>query len=476
MTLRLDPPTIQDLLARNDLTELKPLVRRASTTSLVDLLRALPTTERVVVFRLLDKEQALEVFETLEPEEQSELVHSLQDDEVIQLAEQLDADDRVRLFDELPAKVVKRLLAQLSPAARDAVTLLLGYPKGSAGHVMSPRYLALRADEEVTTALEQIRTSTLRPDELQVLFVIDDGRRFLGYVTPAQLLKVIPNSTVGSLAEKREVLIRATDSARQAARLLQAHDLPAVAVVDSEDRVVGAVTFDDVIDILEEDASATMYWKAGIGDVARWRDEVFSERLVRGSIWYPYRVRLLFLLVTLAGGLAVGGLIDHFEEVLATVVTAAVFIPLIMDMGGNTGTQSTTIFARGLALGHIQLDRFARHLGREALVGLLMGVTLGTAAGVVAYLWQGRPNDIPQLSIAVGVALGIVVMLGAVLGFILPYILLKLGLDHAPGADPFITTIKDCTGLAIYFSLVSWLLGIGEEAASLAFLLPRSFS
>ncbi len=184
-----------------------------------------------------------------------------------------------------------------------------------------------------------------------------------------------------------------------------------------------------------------------------------SEKLTSGGIGYAVKVRMAFLMVTLAGGLAVGGVIDFFEDTLAAVVALAIFIPLVMDMGGNVGTQSTTIFARGLALGHINLGRFFRnHLVREGGVGLAMGVIMAVLAGTIAYFWQGAPNDIPQLGFVVGTALFFSVFTASILGFLLPWVLLKIGVDHAPGADPFITTIKDFTGLAVYFGMAAWLL------------------
>jgi magnesium transporter len=246
---------------------------------------------------------------------------------------------------------------------------------------------------------------------------------------------------------------------RQAVRLLKDHDLPAVPVVDSEGRLVGDITFDDVIDLVEEEATDAALAQAGVGNLLS-RDKVWSERLVRGSSWYAIRLRILFLIVTLIGGMLVGGVIERFEEVLEAVVAAAIFIPLVMDMGGNVGTQSTTIFARGLAWNHINVNRFLPYLFREIRIGAVMGLILGLAAGIISYLWQGAPNGIPQLGMAVGIALFCVVTLGAMLGAILPWIMLKFGFDHAPGADPFITTIKDFTGLWIYFTLVGTLIGV----------------
>jgi magnesium transporter len=231
-------------------------------------------------------------------------------------------------------------------------------------------------------------------------------------------------------------------------------------VVDSANRLIGALTVDDAMDVLDMDTSATMYGKAGITDPGHATEVLRSERLVAGGIGYPVRVRLLFLMVTLAGGLAVGGLIEQFEDTLAAVVALAIFVPLVMDMGGNVGTQSTTIFARGLALGQIQLSHMRSHIAREARVGLVMGAVIGVVGGSIALVWQGVPNDIPQLGLAVGISLFVSVNLACFLGFFLPWVLIKLGFDHAPGADPFITTIKDFTGLLVYFGLAAWVLNI----------------
>ncbi|MDG5767870.1 magnesium transporter [Balneolales bacterium ANBcel1] len=165
-------------------------------------------------------------------------------------------------------------------------------------------------------------------------------------------------------------------------------------------------------------------------------------------------------MVTLTGGFLVGGVIEYFEEVLGAVLVAAIFIPVIMDMGENVGTQSTTIFARGLALGQVNINGMWKHIRREVSIGMIMGVLLGILGGFVAWLWQGAPNEVPQIGVAVGLSLAIVIPLATFLGFFLPWLLLKMGWDHAPGADPFITTIKDFTGLALYFFLVGTLIGV----------------
>ncbi|MBO9310055.1 MAG: magnesium transporter [Chloroflexi bacterium] len=450
---------LQELVRKQDWDTIKAQQALWSTPKLIGVMKELPQAQRVLLFRLLEKDRAIEVFERLDSVDQTDLVRAMTDPDALRLLESLDVDLRTRIFDELPAKVTKRLLAALSPEARQAVNILLGYPEDSAGRIMNPRYLAIRTTATAAEALAAVKASDLGADELRTIFAIDEGRFYKGFVALAALVKAEPQTPIENLLEGRDIFVRATDDRLVAARLLKEYDLVALPVVDKENRLVGAVAFDDVIDVLEEEASESMYQKAGIVDVQRARDVVHSEKVTRGPIWYAVRLRIAFLLVTVAGGLIVGSLIDLFEGTLSAVLAAAVFIPIVMDMGGNVGTQSTTIFARGLALGHIQLSRFLRHLAREVSIGAVMGVLLGILTGVIAWLWQGIPNNIPQLGIAVGLSIFSVVTLATLLGFILPWTLIKLGFDHAPGADPFITTIKDFVGLALYFTLVSVLIG-----------------
>jgi len=449
----------QQLHAR-DFEGAKALLNQLPAAEAAQVLSALAEADRAVAFRLLDKDQAIATFEQLNADEQRSLVLAMESSEAIAIIEGLDPDDRAALFDELPAKVAKRLLADLRPETRAQIHMLLNYPPDSAGRIMSPNYVMVRRYATVGEALETVRRSPLKREGIAVVFITDATRRYEGFVRLTDLVKADPDTPVSELIEGADVRVAASDAATAAARLLQRLDLPAVPVVDRENRLVGAVTFDDAMDILEEESSETMYQKAGVAPVGQGADVVRSERLTCGSILYPVRVRIFFLLITLAGGLAVGRIIEHFESVITSVTAAAVFIPMIMDMGGNVGTQSTTIFARGLALGHIDLSRFLRHLWWETRVGMVLGLILGVVGGAIAYVWQGAPNGLPELGIAVGVSLFISSTLACFLGFLMPWALLKLGLDHAAGADPFLTTLKDFTSLTIYFFLVVFLLGL----------------
>lgn len=232
-----------------------------SLSDYVTVMGEVSNEDRIILFRLLEKERALDVFERLDFNDQSDLVGVFTDPEAIQILEELDPDLRAHLFEEMPAKVTKRMLAALSPEARDMVNVLLGYPEETAGRVMSPRYLAVRDSVTVGAALATVRGSEIEDDELRAIFVIDDKRIYQGFVRVVQLVRAEADTSIRELIVRPDAFVRATDSELEAARLLKLYDVVALPVLDNENRMVGVITFDDVIDLLEEEASETMYRK-----------------------------------------------------------------------------------------------------------------------------------------------------------------------------------------------------------------------
>lgn len=431
-------------------------------TEVARRLAELDPKSRWAIFEKMDRSEAYNAFLHMDDEEQTSLLEAMGLTRASKFASTLPIAVIARTSQLMPREMGRQLLDRLPAQKREAVRALLNHPANSVARIMRSNYLSLEAHLNALTALQRIQDNdTLSDDTSSVVFVVNSLGKYLGYVRLTTLIKADGNRKLGDLVESRQEVIGVDDDKVDASRLLQRTNLSVLPVVDARNVLVGALRFDDAMDVLDEDISEDIYKKAGVGDLIHSNEVVRSEKLTAGSIGYPVRIRLTFLLVTLAGGLMVGGLIDHFEDVLASVIAVAIFIPLIMDMGGNVGTQSTTIFARGLALGHINLERFFRdHLWREMRVGIAMATVIGLVAGTIAFFWQGLPNDIPALGLAVGIALFFSVMTASVLGFLLPWIMLKIGVDHAPGADPFITTIKDFSGLAVYFLLVASLLGI----------------
>jgi len=258
--------TLQELLNQpKGLGAAKLTANQLSVPELVQSLLEINPPQRVLAFRLLDKDKAIAVFEMLSPEQQVDLIREMADPEILPILEALDPEQRVRLFEELPAKVTKRLLSQLRPTSREAVDLLLGYPEGSVGRRMNLRYLAVREGSKVSAVLASVRESQLGDNELDLVFILDQQGVYRGFVRTVRLIKANPELLIEQLADGRDIAISATAPEMQAARLLKDYDLPAIPVLDGEGRLVGDITFDDVIDLIEEEASSAALAQAGVG-------------------------------------------------------------------------------------------------------------------------------------------------------------------------------------------------------------------
>lgn len=443
----------QTYLEARDMQGLKTLLAEADMDALLPLIQDLTPREQVVVFRLLDKDRALTLFEQLDVEQAQALLAAFTDEQAIAIFAALDPDERARLLDELPAAVAKRLVAALPPQEREQVNLLMGYGPETAGRIMTPKYIRLTEEMTVAQALEKVRTQAASPETLNTLYVTDAQRRLVGWL-PLQALILNPPETPIAQLMNRDVAWVTTDTDQEeAAQRLHHRDLFSLAVVDQGHRIVGVITVDDAMEIMEEEVTEDIFDKAAV--VAIGSHDSSSYRLVNGKLWEIWPMRLPFLLIALVGGLLAGAVIGVFEDTLHSIPMLAIFIPVVMDMGGNAGTQSTTIFARALALGHINMRHFGRHLLREIGVGITMGALVGLITGLVGAIWQG----VPKLGLVIGLALMATLTLATTLGFLIPYVLTRMGLDPAAGADPIITTIKDITGLLIYFALAYYLLG-----------------
>jgi len=442
--------TILDHIERKDMGTLKALLVTAEDMEFLHAFYDLSPEEQVIVFRLLSKADALELFGQLDTDLQQNLIGSFTDERVIRFVNEMAPDDRVKLLDEMPANVAKKLLNSLSPEERASTNVLMGYDSETAGHIMTTEFISLRRDMTADDALAKIRRQARDKETIYTLFVTDDTKRLEGVLTLQKLILADSGVLVEDLMSRRPVSVSTGTDQEEVARTLQDLDMLAIPVVDREERLVGIVTIDDAIDILEKEATEDIFDQAGLADVTG-NEAGRSEVLISGSMWKIWKVRLPFLLVTLAAGFVAGLIIDGFEEALESIVAVAIFIPLIMDMGGNVGTQSSTLFVRGVVLGHIDVRRILRHLLKETGVGFSMGALIGSAAGVIAAVWQGMP----MLGLAVGIALVVTMTLAALLGFLVPYVLIRLNVDQAAGSAPIITSIKDIAGLIIYFVCVS---------------------
>jgi len=319
---------------------------------------------------------------------------------------------------------------------------------------MTTEFISLRRDMTAKQALAKARALASEKETIYTLYITDSQKRLEGVMSLRELLTAENDTLLEDIMTKKVVSVFTNTDQEEAARMLQELDLLAMPVVDTENRLVGIITVDDAMDIIEEEVTQDILIQSGLA-TARNTETGRSELLIRGTLWDIWKVRLPFLLITLAAGFAAAVLVEGFEDILNAVVAVAFFLPLIMDMGGNVGTQSSTAFARGLALGHIQIKGFFRYLLKEAGVGLTLGLSSGILSGAViavASFWLDYPIT---LALAVGLTLVVTMTLAASLGFLVPFVLIKLNIDQAAGSAPIITSIKDIAGILIYFAFAS---------------------
>ena len=436
--------TIQNHIDRGDLPAVVDAVAPASAEQMTSLVERLPMRQRAVVYRLLPKERAVDVFERLSPGLQGDLIRGLQDSEVASIFSDLDPDDRVWLLDELPAAVAPKLLRGLSGKDRQLTADVLGYPRDSVGRRMTPEYVSVRQNALVTEALNRVR---LRLDDAETVYtlpVLDDSRHVVGVVSLRDLLRAAGDTTVGDVMLAAQNVTTYTN-AEDAARICTSARLLAVPVVDKEARLVGMLTIDDAVKILELEETEDAARQGGV------------EPLRRPYLATPIRSlvtsRIVWLLVLAVGATLTVQVLSVFEATLEQVTVLALFVPLLIGTGGNTGNQAATTVTRALALGDVRPRDLLRVLARELGVGVALGSLLGLLGGAITAIAYE-----PSIGVIIGLTLLAVCSMAAAVGGIMPMIARTLRVDPAVFSNPFITTFVDASGLVIYFLIARMIL------------------
>ena len=436
------------LLNQGNLEGAKALLVPVQPVDIAEAIEGLPESMQVIAFRLLSKTEAIEVYEHLDSAIQQALIQEFKRQEVLDIVDKMSPDDRAKLFDELPAKIVRRLLAQLSPGERQATALLLGYEEDTAGRIMTPEYISLKETLTVSQTLEKIRSLANASEIIYYLYVIDASRHLKGIVSLRDLVISPPETPLSEIMTRDVVSVHTDTDQEEVARTIQRYDLLAVPIVDREARLVGVVTVDDVIDILEQEATEDIY---ALGGVQSDGDNYFQTNLITVA-----RRRVVWLFVLLLTNTVTGTIIRSQENLLQQVVTLAAFIPLLTGTGGNVGAQSSTVVIRGLNTEEITDMGPGKVVFREALAGILLGTILGVMATVWAYWLQGNLF----VAISVGISLIAIALLASVAGSALPFLFRSLGLDPALMSAPFITTAVDVLGVLIYFNIAKIILDL----------------
>ena len=436
-----------ELVESGELDLIDRWLAQADEVEVAEELSRLPREQRAVPFRLLPKDRALEVFELLDPSLQQELLEGLREVNVRQLFEEMDPDDRVRLTEEMPAKVATRLLAGLSANERRLTSTLLGYPEDSAGRLMSPEVVSLRANLTVADALDRLRRIGRSAETLYALPVTDDHRRLVGALGLRDLVLADPQTRVGDLMDTDVYSARVDADQEQVARLIREADLLALPIVDTEDRLVGIVTFDDAMEVLEEEETEDVARAGGA--------EPLGRPYMSTSITQLARSRVLWLIVFIAAGTITVNILVAFESTLAEQVTLAFFVPMVIGTAGSTGAQSATTITRALAVGDIRLEDLGRVAIREGSTGILLGAAIAALAiGPIALL-----VSLPSATV-VSLTLLTACTLAALIGSALPHAAKRLGADPAVMSVPLITALIDASGLVVYFLIARAVLGL----------------
>jgi len=426
-----------------DSAALKADLERQNAGDIAAALDALPDEKKDIVFGLLEDEQASEVLDEVQTATRLDLIEDLDADKLSEIIHAMPPDEAIDLLAEIPEKTAEEVLELFTPEEQKLLERLLSYPPESAGGIMTPVVVKVRDELTVEQTLRYLREN-IRAEEIFYIYAVDRSGRLTGTVSTRKLITARSELFIRDLMEKELISVPADLDQEDVARLFSRHSLLAIPVVDSGGRLLGQITVDDVMDVLEDEATEDAFKLAGTDDA-----ELRSESAVRIA-----RIRLVWLLICLAGTFLSGMVIRSFESTLQGVISLAVFIPSIMAMGGNSGIQTTTVTVRGLATGAVGTIGIVRVIFRELRVALLLGVACGALTGLIAHLWLGSP----YLGLVVGIAMFCSISWASMMGVLLPLTFNKLNVDPAVASGPFIITMNDAVSLLIYFALVSMLL------------------
>ena len=410
-----------------------------------------------VMFRLLPKEQAAETFVEMEPDAQQLLIQGFSDNELREVLDELYVDDAADLVEEMPANVVRRILAQADPEMRRSINQILRYPENSAGALMTMEYVSLRPEMTVEEAILRIRRQGVDKETIYTCYVLEKDRTLLGIVTVKDLLLAESDDTeIREIMTESVISVNTQDDQEEVAKMFSKYNFLALPVVDTENRMVGIVTFDDAMDVMEEEATEDMEIMAAMTP---------SEKsYLKSTPFDLYKHRIPWLMLLMVSATFTGMIISSFESALALLPALTAFIPMLMDTGGNCGSQSSVTIIRSLSLDELEFSDLLTVLWKEVRTALLCGLTLAALCFgkvlLVDRLLMGNTSISLSVDLVICLALGVTVVIAKIVGCSLPLLAKKLGFDPAVMASPFITTIVDALSLLVYFLFAKTILGL----------------
>ncbi len=442
-------PDLSEAIRNHDLSSLRDSLKNWQPPDLAELLSGSALEEEVVLFRVLPRKLAADTFSYLTQKQQERLLKAMAQDEVATLLSSMPDDDRTLFLEEMPAEATRQMLALLTPEERADAVNFLGYPEDSIGRLMTAHYVAVRQEWTVQQVLDDIRERAQDSETLSMIYVVDETGRLIDDIRIRRFLLAPLTARVSDLMDSRFVALRAADSQSSAVRVFQEQDLKALPVTDSAGMLIGIVTIDDVLDVAETAATREIQKIGG--------SEALDEPYMQISLPQMVRKRASWLVILFLGEMLTATAMGFFEKEIEKAVVLALFVPLIISSGGNSGSQASTLVIRALALGEIKLADWWRVARREVISGLSLGVILGTIGFIRIAAWSMFSKIYGPhwmlVALTVGIALIGIVLWGSLSGSMLPFILRRLGFDPATSSAPFVATLVDVTGLIIYFSV-----------------------
>ena len=437
------------LVEEKKFRELKGRLVEMNEVDIASFMEELDSEKTVVVFRMLPKEMATDVFAELEPEQQQQIVTSITDYELGAIINDLYVDDAVDMLEELPASVVKRVLKNSNPEQRKLINQFLKYPEDSAGSVMTAEFVNLKKNMTVADAFEYIRRHGIDKETIYTCYVTDDTRKLLGVITVKDLLMNAYETKIVDIMDDNVIKVTTTEDQEEVANLFSEYNLLALPVVDNEERLVGIITVDDVMDVMEAEATEDIEKMAAI---------IPSEKpYLKTGVLTLARNRIPWLLVLMFSSMITGNILLKYENAFAAIPLLVTFVPMLMDTGGNSGSQASTMIIRGMAVGDIELSDVVKVVWKELRVGMICGAVLATA-NFIRLMIQYPGNTMICLTVVLSVFFTVII--AKTIGCSLPILAKTIHLDPALIASPMLTTQVDAASLTIYFTFATWILGL----------------
>ena len=433
---------IVELLEQNKLAELKEILINENPIDIADVFEDFPKEKYLIIFKLLPKDFSSEVFSYLSPEKQQEVIENITDDEIKFIVEDMYLDDTVDFIEEMPANIVDKILKNTSSDKRKLINQMLKYPENSAGSVMTVEYISFKDNYTVKQAIEYYRKVAIDKEETDICFVTDTKKKLVGIISLKTLILSKDDSYIQDEMDTNFVSVLTLDDQEEIAALFRKYDLTTMPVVDHEDRLVGVITVDDIVDVIDQENTEDIQKMAAMNPS--------DEEYLIVSVISLAKLSIFWLLVLMISATFTGLVIKKYEDILQSAVYLATFIPMLMDTGGNAGSQSATLVIRGIALEEIEFSDIFRVIWKELRVSILVGFILSAVNFIRIYYFTRSGLE---TSLVVAISMFLTVIMAKVVGGVLPLVAKSLKIDPAIMASPLITTIVDTAALIIFFKL-----------------------